>query len=107
MSSLPHPFDPLSPREIELAVEIVKKAHGEVRFNVVSLLEPRKAEMTAWLANHSSRRPQRVADVVVVGPTGTVYQGLVELETPKITKWARLEGVQPIVSALSAPKADA
>ncbi|KAG7403046.1 Copper amine oxidase 1 [Fusarium oxysporum f. sp. rapae] len=99
MSSPPHPFDPLSSQEIEAAIAIVKKAHGNVKFNVVSLEEPRKAEMTAWLKDqHNARRPSRVADVVVIGPTGTVYQGSVGLETPKITEWKQVDGAQPIIT---------
>ncbi|KAJ4177476.1 peroxisomal copper amine oxidase [Fusarium falciforme] len=99
MASLPYPFDPLSPEEIKVAVTIVKKAHGDVKFNVVSLEEPRKAEMTAWLANpDGAHRPRRVADVVVIGPTGKIFQGSVDLETPRISKWKQVDGAQPIVS---------
>lgn len=99
MTSVPHPFDPLSPREIELAVEVVKKAHGNVKFNVVAAQEPRKAEMTAWLANpNATRRPKRVVDVVIISSAGKIYQGLVDLEARQITKWAQIDGAQPIVS---------
>jgi primary-amine oxidase len=95
-----HPFDPLTLGEIETAIAIVKKAHGDVFFNVVSLQEPRKAEMTAWLAApESAPRPKRVADVVVIAPGGKVYDGLVDLAEGKITKWDLLDGEQPIVSA--------
>ena len=96
---LPYPFDPLSPTEIELAVATVRKAHGDGFFNVVSLHEPRKAEMTAWLADpDSAPRPTRVADIVLITPDGGVYDGLVDLSLPNITKWELMEGVQPIVS---------
>ncbi|KAM6508504.1 Amine oxidase [Fusarium falciforme] len=99
MASLPYPFDPLSPEEIKVAVTIVKKAHGDVKFNVVSLEEPRKAEMTAWLANpDGAHRPRRVADVVVIGPTGKIFQGSVDLETPRISKWKQVDGAQPIIT---------
>lgn len=102
--SLPHPFDPLSVEEIRSAIGIVKKAHGNVFFNVVSLHEPRKAEMTAWLASpESSPRPARIADVVVIAPEGKVYDGLVDLEGGKITKWELLDGLQPIVSDFALP----
>jgi primary-amine oxidase len=101
-SPVPHPFDPLSLAEIETAITTVKKAHGDVFFNVVSLHEPRKAEMTTWLASpDTAPRPARIADVVVIAPGGKVYDGLVELADPKITKWELMEGVQPIVSASS------
>jgi primary-amine oxidase len=99
MPPLPHPFDPLSLGEIELAVALVKKAHGNVKFNVVSLQEPHKAEMTAWLANPTGpRRPVRVAEVVVISEQGKIFEGLVDLETSKISKWEQVHGAQPIVS---------
>lgn len=97
-AGLPHPFDPLSSAEIEQAISIVTKAHGELFFNVVSSQEPRKAEMTAWLADPSSPRPARVADVVVIAKGGAVYEGFVNLGKGKITSWEKLTGLQPIVS---------
>lgn len=97
--SLPHPFDPLTLDEIQSAISIVKKAHGELFFNVVSLHEPRKADMTKWLADPvNTPRPPRIADTVVIAPGGKVYDGLVDLAAGKITKWELLDGLQPIVS---------
>lgn len=96
-----HPFDPLTAREIEAAISIVKKAHGDVLFNVVSLHEPRKAEMMKWLHDSANLpKPARVADVVVIAPGGKVYDGLIDLQDGYITKWELLEGLQPIVSLL-------
>lgn len=100
--SVPHPFDPLSGEEIRLATSIVRKEHGDaVHFHVITLQEPRKAEMVAWLANPSSgARPRRVAEVVIIDPRdgkGHVYDGLVDLKSQRITKWERAEGQQPIV----------
>jgi primary-amine oxidase len=96
-AGLPHPFDPLSSTEIEQAISIVTKAHGDLFFNVVSLQEPRKAVMTAWLANPASPRPPRVADVVVIAKGGAVFEGFVDLAADKITSWDKLNGLQPIV----------
>ncbi|KAI1338943.1 copper amine oxidase [Xylariaceae sp. FL0016] len=95
---LPHPFDPLSSAEIESAIGIIKKAHGDVFFNVVSLHEPRKAEMTKWLEDSSAPRPARIADTVVIASGGKVYDGLVDLADGKITKWELLDGLQPIIT---------
>lgn len=98
-TDVPHPLDPLSLDEIQTAISVVKKAHGNVFFNVVSLHEPRKVEMTAWLAAaaETTPRPARVADVVVIAPGGKVYDGLVDLKTATITHWEQLDGMQPIV----------
>ncbi|KAM7203641.1 Copper amine oxidase, enzyme domain containing protein [Naviculisporaceae sp. PSN 640] len=98
-TEIPHPFDPLTLSEIEIAISTVKKAHGEVKFNVVALQEPRKAEMTAWLENpETAPRPKRVADVVAIAPGGKVYDGLVALDEPKIIEWVEAVGQQPIIT---------
>jgi len=97
----PHPFDPLTGPEIESVIALVKKFQGDVFFNVVSLQEPRKAQMTSWLADSSTPRPARIADVVVIAPGGKVYDGRVDIAVQKITEWELMEGVQPIVRSLA------
>lgn len=97
--AIPHPWDPLSPEEIQTAISTVKKAHGDVTFNVVSLHEPRKAEMQAWLEKpDSAPRPARIADIVVIAPGSKVYDGLVDVKEGKILKWEHMDGVQPIIT---------
>ncbi|RYP58508.1 hypothetical protein DL769_008924 [Monosporascus sp. CRB-8-3] len=99
MDTLQHPFDPLNVDEIRAAITIVKKAHGDVFFNVVSLHEPRKVEMKAWLEDPAnSPRPRRIADIVVIAREGKVYDGLVDIAEGKITKWELLDGLQPIIT---------
>ena len=94
----PHPFDPLSAAEIEKAVALVNKEHGPLFYNAVTIWEPRKAEMLAWLADPDHTiRPHRVADVVAIKKGGMVYDGLVDLDEDKLLKWESNEGVQPLV----------
>ena len=96
---LPHPFDPLSAEEIEKAVRIVDKEYGPLAYNAVSLLEPRKEEMMAWLHNPDvCPKPKRVADVVAIKKGGAVYDGLVDLGEGKVTSWTSIEGVQPLIT---------
>ena len=96
----PHPFDPLIESEIERAVSIVKNEHSGLHYNAVTLWEPRKAEMMAWLADpEHAVRPHRVADVVCIGRGSKVYDGFVDLDEGKIVKWELTEGVQPLVSS--------
>lgn len=96
----PHPFDPLSSLEIEYAIAIVRQEHGQLRYNAVSLSEPKKAEMLAWLAApDTTPRPRREAEVVAIDK-GSLYDGIVDLVNSKITTWEKLEGVQPMVSPL-------
>ena len=97
----PHPFDPLSAAEIEEAVTLVNKEHGPLYYNAVTVWEPRKREMLAWLADPDhTNRPHRVADVVAIKRGETVYDGLVDLDQGKILKWESTEGVQPLVRTL-------
>jgi primary-amine oxidase len=95
----PHPFDPLSNAEIEKAAQIIRKEHGKVHYNAITLYEPRKKEMLKWLANPThTPRPARIADIVAIAPGGKVYDGLVNLIKGNIIKWVQLAGVQPLVS---------
>jgi primary-amine oxidase len=95
----PHPFDPLSAAEIDAVVALVRKEHGSLNFNAVTLFEPRKAEMLAWLAEpEKAPRPARAADVVVIAPGGKVYDGVVDLNQKKIVEWNHTPNVQPLIT---------
>lgn len=100
-----HPLDPLSPAEIEHAAAIVK-AHmsrdpsAVYRFNLITLIEPKKTELLAWEASPNSvARPPRQAEVVLVtkGKKG-VTEGTLCLTGSKILTWSQIEGVQPILT---------
>lgn len=98
----PHnPFDPLTVKEIEAAVAIVRKEKGDLFFNAVSLKEPPKKEMLAWLANPNSPRPARIADVVALAKGSKVFDGLVDLTGGELVHWELLDGFQPLVSRIS------
>ena len=94
---VPHPFDPLSPAEIDAAVKIVATEHVGLFFNTVALWEPRKADMMKWLADQKSEAPHRVADVIAYTRGKGAYEGLVDLTDRKLLQWNKLEGVQPLV----------
>ena len=94
-----HPSDPLTPREIEEAARIVRQKYPDLHFNAITLREPRKAELQAWLASpDTAPRPHRIADVVTIGRGSKVYDSLVDLTEPKIAQWELTEGVQPLIT---------
>jgi primary-amine oxidase len=94
----PHPFDPLSELEIEQAVALVREEHSDVFFNAITLWEPRKAQMLAWIKDSQhAPRPPRVADVVCIGRGSKVFESVVDLSTSKIISWEQKDGVQPLV----------
>ncbi|OBT75859.1 hypothetical protein VF21_04372 [Pseudogymnoascus sp. 05NY08] len=93
-----HPLDPLSVKEIEVVVSLLRKQKGNLYFNTVTLLEAPKAEMQAWLANpQPTRHPTRIADAVVVSKEGQVYDALVDLQSQSILRWEAVTGCQPII----------
>ena len=95
----PHPLDPLSTSEIDSAVSIIRKEHGSLNFNAVTLYEPRKAQMMAWVADpEHAPRPVRAADVVAISADGKVYDGVVDLDQKKITQWQHTPNVQPLIT---------
>ncbi|KAF3482469.1 uncharacterized protein GIQ15_05228 [Arthroderma uncinatum] len=98
--TISHPFDPLSSTEIDAAVAVIREAHGgPLKFNAVTLWEPRKAQMMAWLADPDhAPRLHRAADVVAIAPGGKVYDGIVDLTDNKMVEWNLMEGVQPLIT---------
>lgn len=101
----PHPLDPLSGKEIKAAVAIINQKHEGLFYNTITLWEPRKAEMMAWLASPETvERPHRVADVVAIGRGSKVYDGIVDLDEGKILSWELTPGVQPLVGHLAAER---
>ncbi|KAF2275509.1 copper amine oxidase [Westerdykella ornata] len=66
MAFPPHPFDPLSPDEIAETANVVRNHNGapNVLFRVITLLEPPKEEMIAYLSSPSPKAvPKRIAKV--------------------------------------------
>lgn len=97
-----HPLDPLSPEEIEYATSTVRNKHGQLGYNAVTLLEPPKRELLAWLGGRETTpKPTRKAEVVAVNKTGGVFEGIVNLENGQLEDWKELSGVQPIVRSFS------
>ena len=84
-----HPLDPLDAEEVERAVALVRaRQPGALRFVSVALAEPHKDEVVG--------RPARRAEVVVLAPgEETAYEGIVDLDADEVTRWDRLDGVQP------------
>jgi primary-amine oxidase len=95
----PHPLDPLSTLEIDTAVAVIREKYAPINFNAVSLYEPRKVEMLAWLQNpEKAPRPARCAEVVCIAPQGKVFDGIVDLNKKEVVDWKYTPGVQPIIT---------
>ncbi|GKZ78649.1 hypothetical protein AnigIFM56816_002420 [Aspergillus niger] len=108
--SVPHPFDPLTPREIAKAAAIVRHAFpGQTpNFRVITLKEPPKADMVPFLeqvhnGESALKRPARVARVQVVLPgdssANQFIELLVDLEDSTILKKEHLIGKHPYIDS--------
>ncbi|KAK6342135.1 hypothetical protein TWF730_001613 [Orbilia blumenaviensis] len=94
-----HPLDPLTSLEIGKVVLIVRGVKGQLGYNAVTLHEPKKAELAAWLPNPADvAKPARQAEVVAIDKDGGVWDGIVDIDAEKITKWEKLDGVQPLIT---------
>ncbi|KAK6353580.1 Copper amine oxidase [Orbilia brochopaga] len=94
-----HPLDPLTPTDIALAVSIVREEKGQLSYNAVTIAEPKKAEVIAWLADPDhAPKPARQAEVVALDKTSALWDGIVDLDSKAIVRWEKLEGVQPLIT---------
>lgn len=97
--TLYHPLHPLSASEIEDVVSIVRREHGQVYFNTVTLLEPPKSELLEWLSNpEGAQKPHRQADVVVISPQWKLYDGHVSLTDGRIISWEHTPDIQRLIT---------
>lgn len=97
--SPPHPLDPLSSLEIETATSLLRREKGQLYYNAVTLLEPKKAELLPWLSDSDhNQRPARIADVVAISPDGKLMEGHIDLTEQKILSWEHTPNVQPLIT---------
>jgi primary-amine oxidase len=89
-----HPLDPLSESEIATAVDVVLKKQSGLIFNSVTLLEPKKDLLKAYLESQDVKVP-RIADVVASAKGNKVYDVLVNIDEKTIVRWEEPNGVYP------------
>lgn len=101
LSTPSHPFDPLSAKEIDVVVKAVREDKGDLAFNAITLSEPKKSDMLAWLMDSKiALKPARLAEVVGIDKNGAVWDGTVDLEKGKVVDWEMLDGIQPLVCCI-------
>jgi primary-amine oxidase len=98
MNETTHPLDPLSAGEIASVVAAVRGSHdpaGRLRFVSVTLREPGKDELEAFVAGGSM--PGREAEVVALDAASeSAFEGIAEVGGA-IRRWTALEGRQPAI----------
>lgn len=92
-----HPLDPLSADEIETAVAVLRQAgnvDADTRFPLITLEEPDKPAVLAW----RSGQPFARKAFVIARRNRATYEGVVDLATRNVERWAEIPGVQPAIS---------
>ncbi len=103
-----HPLDPLTANEISTVFSVIK-AHANFPqgafFPIVTLKEPPKSEVLAWLPGQPFRR-EAFANVFDP-PKNQLIEAIVDLRAQKVASWRARPGVQPAVFPSEYAKADA
>lgn len=95
-----HPFDPLTPEEIEKVLEVLKEEDQykeELRFTEISVKLPKKEEVWKWnFSEKKEEKFEREAEFVALD-NKTVIEGTVNLTEEKLTSWEVIEGAQGMI----------
>jgi primary-amine oxidase len=93
-----HPLDPLSGKEIAVAVAVIR-ASGEINsetlFSRIDLDEPPKADVLAWKPGQPLVRKA----FIVARRDRTVYEAVVDLGARKLERWQAVPNVQSAILA--------
>ena len=91
-----HPLDPLTADEIRRARTVVEEAGkvtDSVRFPLITLLEPPKAEVLAH--RPGAEVPRRVLLIVLDLANGDTHEGVVSLTTGELEEWEQVPTAAP------------
>ena len=103
----PHPLDPLSTQEIRTAFRVIEASQqfpAGAFFPIVTLKEPPKSEVNAWVPGDSFRR-EAFANVYDRA-TNRLFEAVVNLRTEQLISFTRKQGAQPAVFASEFVDAD-
>ncbi|KAK6066283.1 primary-amine oxidase [Seiridium cupressi] len=95
-----HPLDQLSIEEISATAKIIRNHAGshEVKFNCITLREPRKSEYTAFKSGQTSTLDRRAFAIVIEKSSGKVAEVVVNFTNAKVDDWKVLDDVAPTLT---------
>ncbi|KAK9420518.1 hypothetical protein SUNI508_06258 [Seiridium unicorne] len=95
-----HPLDQLSIEEISATAKIIRNHAGshEVKFNCITLREPRKSEYAAFKSGQTSTLDRRAFAIVIEKSSGKVAEVVVNLTNAKVEDWKVLDDVAPTLT---------
>lgn len=91
--------DPLSGDEISLSASLIRHCSAHpVKFNCITLHEPKKAEYAAFRAGTGPRPDRKAFSIVLKKGTPEVSEVIVSLSSRRIESWRQLKNVMPTLT---------
>ncbi|KAF7591054.1 hypothetical protein BBP40_002014 [Aspergillus hancockii] len=96
----PHSLDQLSIAEIPVAAEIIREYASPrlLKFNCITLLEPKKQEYTAFKQGRGPRPDRRAFSIVINRESGKIAEVVVNLTNSKVEEWTDVKDVMPTLT---------
>ncbi|KAL0929768.1 primary-amine oxidase [Colletotrichum truncatum] len=95
-----HPLDPLSIDEIRVAGKLIRKnaKFSNLKFNCLTLREPKKSEYAAFRAGKGQRPHRRAFAIVLEKGTSQVAEVIANLTTLEVESWKHVAEVAPTLT---------
>ncbi|KNG89940.1 peroxisomal copper amine oxidase [Aspergillus nomiae NRRL 13137] len=96
----PHPLDQLSIAEIPVAAALFRQyaSPKQLKFNCITLREPKKKEYTAFKQGNGPRPDRRAYAIVIDRQSGKIAEAVANLTTSKVEEWKDLNDVMPTLT---------
>ncbi|KAJ5368638.1 Peroxisomal primary amine oxidase [Penicillium cataractarum] len=97
---VPHPLDQLTIREIPDTAQIIRDhaSPRTVKFNCITLREPRKAEYQAFRAGKTAAPDRRAFAIIIERETQHIAEVIVNLKTKKVEEYKAVKNVMPTLT---------
>ncbi|OGM46135.1 peroxisomal copper amine oxidase [Aspergillus bombycis] len=96
----PHPLDQLSIAEIPVAAALFREyaSPKQLKFNCITLREPKKKEYTAFKQRNGPRPDRRAYAIVIDRQSGKIAEAVANLTTSKVEEWKDVNDVMPTLT---------
>ncbi|KAJ5191108.1 uncharacterized protein N7498_010093 [Penicillium cinerascens] len=96
----PHPLDQLSIKEIPEAAALIRQhaAPRTIKFNCLTLREPRKAEYQAFKQGLIPTPDRRAFAIIIERETQKIAEVVVNLKSKKVEEWNEVSNVMPTLT---------
>ncbi|KPM41374.1 Peroxisomal primary amine oxidase [Neonectria ditissima] len=95
-----HPLDPLSIDEIRVAAKLIRDyaSPKTIKFNCLTLREPKKAEYAAFRSRRSPRPDRRAFAIIIERGSSQVAEVIANLSTGAVEDWKPVSDVGPTLT---------